>query len=371
MERVDPVKRVARAQAGMLWSEFDAATQAYGLATTGGIVSETGIAGLTLGGGIGWLSRKHGLTIDNLLSVNVVTAEGQVIKASAEENPDLFWALRGGGGNFGIATAFEYRLHPVGPMILGGLIAYPFADDARTRELLRFYRDWAPTLPDEINVAFAFLTAPPEAFIPEHLRGTPLVGIVGGYFGEFEKGQALLQSLRAFRAPAVDLFGPMPYTALHRLLDDGTPPGLRYYWKSDYYDHLGDDWIETIIPHIVQMPPGHTLVGSHQLGGASARIGEEETAFSHRKAAYAINITSAWEDPHESERNIQWVRNLWTSLKPFTTGGVHVNFLDDEDGQARVRAAYGEAKYRRLVALKNKYDPTNLFRLNQNIQPTT
>jgi FAD/FMN-containing dehydrogenase len=243
---VDPERRVARAEAGLLWSEFDAATQAHGLATTGGIVSATGIAGLTLGGGIGWLSRKHGLTIDNLLSVDLVTAGGEVMRASADENADLFWGLRRGGGNFGIATAFEYQLHPVGPTILGGILAYPFGDDAQTRALLRFYRDWAPTLPDEINVAFAFLTAPPEPFIPEHLQGKTLVGIVGGYFGDPEKGQALIQPLRTFCPPAVDLFGPMPYTALQGLLDAGTPAGLHYYWKSDYYDRLGDDWIEAI-----------------------------------------------------------------------------------------------------------------------------
>ncbi len=365
---VYPEKKIASAEPGVLLGEFDAATQAQGLATTGGIVSTTGLAGLTLGGGIGWLSRKHGLAIDNLLSVQVVTAEGDVLTASATENADLFWGLRGGGGNFGIAVKFEYQLHPVGPMVLGGLFLYPFADDARTRELIRFYRDWAATLPDEFNAAIAFLTAPPAPFVPEHLRGTTLFGIAGGYFGLIEEGQALMEPLRNFAPPAIDLFGPMPYTALQSMLDEGSPAGLRYYWKSDYYDTLSDGLIEALIANAQCMPPGPSIIGTHQLGGASARIGEDDTAFSHRKAAYAINVVAGWSDPQESERHIQWVRDSWTAFRPFSTGGVYVNFLGDE-GEARVREAFGAAKYDRLVALKNKYDPTNLFRLNQNIKP--
>ena len=364
---VDVVGGTARAQGGVLWGEFDKATQAHGLATTGGLVSTTGIAGLTLGGGIGWLMRKHGLTIDNLLSVELVTADGEVLRASASENADLFWGVRGGGGNFGIVTSFEYQLHPLGPIIMGGLALYPAA---QARDVLRFYREWTPTLPDALSTMAAFLTAPPLPFIPAPLHGTPVIAIIACHAGSVEEGLELVKPLKSFGPPAVDLLGPMPYVALQGMFDEGAPHGWQYYAKAEYLQGLDDATIETFVAHAAQMESPLSAIHIHQLGGAVARVGDAETAFGKRGAPYLMNIPTAWIDPAESERHTRWARGLWSAMQPHSYGGAYLNFLGDE-GAERVRAAYGAAKYDRLVALKNRYDPTNFFRFNQNIAPTT
>jgi FAD/FMN-containing dehydrogenase len=362
--RVDPQARTARAQPGVTWGEFDRETAAFGLATTGGLVSTTGIAGFTLGGGIGWLMRPYGLTCDNLISADVVTADGRVVTASATENADLFWALRGGGGNFGIVTSFEYRLHPVS-MILGGVLFYPAA---QAREVLRNYRQFVETAPDQLTTMAAFLTAPPAPFIPAHLQGTPMVGIVVCYAGPIEEGEAAVRSLRAFGPPAVDVVGPMPYTVLQTLFDAGAPHGLLYYSRSDFLPALSDGAIDTLMAQAAAMASPLSAIHLHHMGGAMSRVPAGETAFSNRGAPFTLNTIAAWGDPGESASHMQWVRDLSAAIKPHTTGAVYVNFLGDE-GEERVRAAYGASTYDRLAAAKHAYDPTNLFRLNQNIKP--
>ncbi len=366
--RVDPESRTARAQPGLTWGDFDHETQAFGLATTGGLVSTTGIAGFTLGGGIGWLMRKHGLTIDNLISADVVTADGRLLRASADENADLLWGLRGGGGNFGIVTSFEYRLHPVGPVVLGGAIFHPLD---RAGDFLRFYDQWAPTLPDELTTLVVFLTAPPEPFIPQHLQGTQMVAVALCYAGPVEEGQKALRPLREFAPPAVDLVGPIPYTALQGMFDASAPAGMRGFWKTEYLAELSSRAIEALLDHAAKMRSLFPLsvVHIHHLEGAVNRAGSEGTAFGQRSSSYALNIIGLWNDPAQDDAHVAWARKFWSAMQPFSGGGAYVNFLGDE-GEDRVRAAYGAPKYERLVALKNKYDPTNFFRMNQNIKPT-
>ncbi len=362
---VDPVRRTARAQAGLTWGEFDHETQAFGLAVTGGQISTTGIAGLTLGGGQGWLMRTCGLVVDNLLSVDLVTADGRLLIASATENEDLFWGVRGGGGNFGIATSFEYRLHPIGPIMLGGMVLYPAS---QAKELLRFYREYMRGAPDELMVLVGFLTAPPAPFVPAHLHGTPMVAMVVCYAGSIEEGQRVVEAARAFGSPALDLISPMPYTAVQQLFDAAMPFGHQVYLKSDYLAGLSDELINTLVTHTAAMTSPLSTVVLLPCGGAVSRVKEQDTAFGHRDAAYYCAIFSIWTDPLESEQHIQWARDFWTAMQPFSVG-VYVNELGDE-GEDRIRAAYPPTTYKRLVALKNKYDPTNFFRLNQNIKPT-
>jgi FAD/FMN-containing dehydrogenase len=364
--QVDPERRTVRAEAGVTWGELDAATQAHGLATTGGQVSTTGIAGLTLGGGVGWLMRKYGLVVDNLLSVEIVTADGQPRTASATENADLFWGLRGGGGNFGIATAFEYQLHPLGPIVLSGMVLYPAA---QARDVLRFVRDFTANASDELSIVVAFLTAPPAPFVPAHLHGTPMIAVAVCYAGPVEEGEAAVASLRAFGPPAVDIIGPMPYTVVQQLFDAGVPFGLQVYLKSEHLASLSDDVIETLLAHTATVTSPLTNVVLFPLGGAVSRVGEMETAFSHRNVAFDYVIYALWTDPAESDRHIRWTRDFAAAMESFSVG-VYVNEMMNE-GEDRVRAAYNPATYDRLVALKNRYDPTNLFRMNQNIKPTT
>lgn len=362
--RVDPARRTVRAQGGATWHDLDHETAAFGLATTGGLVSSTGIAGLTLGGGIGWLMRAHGLACDNLVSADVVSADGRCLTASADENADLFWALRGGGGNFGIVTSFEYRLHPVST-VLGGLVLYPAA---QAREVLRFYRDFTATAPDELTTLAAFLTAPPAPFIPAHLHGAPMVGVVVCYAGPIDEGNAALRSLRAFGPPAVEMIDAMPYTVLQTLFDHGAPHGLQYYTRSANLRALDDGAIDAVIAHAARVASPLSAIHIHHMQGAVSRVGAGETAYSNRDAAFTLNVIAAWEDPAESPDHMRWVRDLSAAVQPFASGGVYVNFLGDE-GEERVRAAYGTATYERLAAVKNSYDPTNVFRLNQNIKP--
>jgi FAD/FMN-containing dehydrogenase len=354
--RVDPVTRTARAEAGLTWGEYNRETQAFGLASTGGVVSTTGIAGLTLGGGLGWLMGKHGLSCDNLLSAEMVTADGQWLTASAREHSDLFWGLRGGGGNFGVVTSFEYQLHPVGP-VLAGMVLHPMAN---AKDVLRFYREYARSAPDELTAFAAFMTSP---------EGAPVVAIVVGYIGPLAEGERLVAPVRKFGPPVVDLIGPMSYVQLNTMFDAAFPyGGVQRYWKSSFLKHLGDDVLEILVDRAATMPSPMSMVGFFHVHGAASRVHPDETAFGLRDDQWDYDIISQWQDPGEADRHIRWTREFWTAVEPFATGEVYVNHLDAEEG-TRIRAAYGK-NYDRLVALKNKYDPKNLFRLNQNIKPT-
>jgi FAD binding domain/Berberine and berberine like len=356
--RVDPTRRTVRAEPGLTWGEFDQETQAFRLATTGGFVPTTGIAGLTLGGGLGYLMRRFGLACDNLLSVDIVTAEGQLLTASETENEDLFWAVRGGGGNFGIVTSFEYEVHPVGPMVLGGLILHPLA---RAKEIAQFYREFTSTSPDELTTHLAFVTSP---------DGQPVVAFVICYSGPVDEGEEVIRPLREFGSPVADMAGPMPYTAIQALGGDLYPHGRWNYWKSNFLQELSDEAIDTMIEQFSAAPSPFCVAAFEHLGGEVSRVGEDETAFGDRSAPYTLIITSGWVDPAETERNVEWARGFWEAMQPFTRDTVYVNYMDIRDEADRIKAAYGAETYERLVALKNKYDPTNLFRLNKNIQPT-
>jgi FAD/FMN-containing dehydrogenase len=361
--QVDPAGRTVWAQPGLLWGELDHQTQAFGLATTGGIVTHTGIAGLTLGGGIGWLMRKHGLTCDNLLAVDLVTADGQLVRASEREHPELFWGVRGGGGNFGVVTAFQYRLHEVGPAVLAGPILFPAADAA---ELLRFYRDFAENAPDELTTVLNLRHAPPVPFIPEHLHGVPVISVVVCWTGPIEQGERVLEPLRRHGRPLLDLIGTKPYTAHQGTFDATVPHGLHYYWRSEYLRAVDDQAIGTLIEHAWanRSPRSYSII--FQLGGAVRRVADEATAFSGRAAGFAVNV-NAVALPEEYADQAAWARRFGHALRPLSAG-VYMNFLHDE-GQDRIRAAYGPAKYERLAALKKVWDPDNFFRRNQNIQP--
>ena len=363
---VDPRTRTARVQPGICWGDLDRETQLFGLATPGGIVSTTGVAGFILGGGFGWLSRKYGMTVDNLRSVDVVVADGRVLTASAENHSDLFWGLRGGGGNFGVATSFELKLQPVGPTVMAGMVLHPM-DQAR--EVLRFYRDFAATAPDEVGSTALLRIAPPAPFLPTEIHGKPVVGIVASHAGSVEEGERALRPLKQFGAPVVDLIAPKPYVKHQAMLDAAAPSGRHYYWKSEYLPSLSDTVIETAIGYASRLSSPLTAVLIFQLGGAISRIDESSTAVANRGAAFVFNIQSSWLEPTESERHVSWTREFWSAIRPFATGGVYMNFLTSEEGEARIRAAYGP-NYDRLVELKNRYDPTNLLRVNQNIKPT-
>ncbi|MBA2782297.1 MAG: FAD-binding oxidoreductase [Rubrobacteraceae bacterium] len=352
--RVDPVRRTAEAQGGLTLGEFDHETQAFGLATTLGVVSVTGIAGLTLGGGLGWLNGLHGLACDNLISAEVVTADGRLLRATEEENEDLFWGIRGGGGNFGVVTSFGYRLHPVSTVLAGGL-SYPLA---KAHEVLRFYHEFASGCPDELSTT-ASLGVTPDG----------VIGVSVCYCGPLEEGERVLRPLREFGSPLADNIEPMAYTTLQNSPDAGFPPGRRHYWKSSYLKELGEEAIEIMAEYVSEMPSPATGVGLQQMHGVASRVDPTATAFPHRDEHYDFLILSQWADPAESERNVEWTRSLFEAMEPFFGEGVYVNNLGDE-GEDRVRAAYG-ANYERLLDLKGKYDPTNLFRLNQNIPPPT
>jgi len=369
---VDAHRRRVRVQPGVSCGDLDHETQLYGLAMPCGIVSMTGLAGLTLGGGFGWLTRKHGLTVDNLLSAEVVTAEGLVVRAADDENPDLFWGIRGGGGNFGVVTSFEYQLYPLGPEVLAGVLLYPLE---RADEVLRFYRAFAAGAPDELGSVVVFRLAPVAPFLAPAVHGQPVLALIVCYAGDIEEGQRVLQPLRSFGDPLADLVRPQPYVAHQAILDEGQLPGRNYYWKSEYLSEMSNEAIETAISYSAGIISPYTRVLVFHLGGAAARVDEMATAAGNRNANYVLNIATAWENAAatsgvaENERYIQWTRDFWNDMQPFSTGGGYVNFLSADEGQDRVRAAYGAEKYARLAALKNRYDPANLFRLNQNIVP--
>lgn len=355
--RVDPVRRIARAQGGVTWGEFDHETQAFGLATTGGIASTTGIAGLTLGGGIGYLNRKYGLACDNLLSADVVTADGRLLTASPTENADLFWALRGGGGNFGVVTSFEYQVHAVGPTVLAGFVLWPL-DQAK--EVLRFYREFSVAAPDEARLDAILGTSPLG----------PSLAIISCWCGSMEEGERVLRPLRAFGPPALDTIAPVPYKTIQTLLESlGYVPGQMHYWKSNFFKDLTDEAIDTIVDAVHPTPARLCAVAIEQVGGAISRVGPAETAFAHRQAEHSFLAVGVAEERAEAEACVAWARKVWSTAQPFLDEGVYVNYMVEDEGEARVRSAYG-ASYERLVAIKTKYDPTNLFRSNQNIKPT-
>jgi FAD/FMN-containing dehydrogenase len=361
---VDPAMRTVRAQAGVTWGELDAATQEHGLAVTGGRVPTTGIAGLTLGSGSGWIERKCGFTCDNLVEADVVTADGRFLRANDTENPDLFWALKGGGGNFGVVTQFTFRLHEVGPMLYGGMLVFP---PFMATAVSRAYRDFMADAPDEVGGALAFITAPPEDFVPEEARGKPAVAIIASYVGDPAEGERLLKPLRDL-GPAVDLLGPIPYAGLQRLIEPGNQPGNRHYWKADLLDDLPDEAIDTVSEMAMGMVSPFTVLLFQPLGGAVARVPAEATALGRRDAAWAWHGISQWSDAADDERNIEWTRTLAAALAPYSTGGVYITYSSDT-GDARVQDAYRD-HYDRLVAIKDRYDPANMFHLGQNIRPT-
>ena len=366
--RVDPAGRRAWVQGGALWGDVDRETQAHGLATTGGIVSHTGVAGLTLGGGIGHLMRKHGLTVDNLLAADVVTADGRLLRASEDQHPDLFWALRGGGGNFGVATSFEFRLHPVGPTVLAGPI---FWEASETAEVLRFYRDFVRDAPDGLGTVIRFGTVPPLPFIPEDLHWRPVLMVGACYAGTIGKGEQVLGPLRGFRKPLLDLIGPVPYVGFQSALDSTVLHGWNYYWKSTQLPELRDDLIDVIADHAFSCSSPRSYVALFHLQGAVRRVAEGGTAFGNRQASHAMTIDAVWQ-PGEafSDQDTAWTRGFFAALGRFREG-VYVNFLGGDEDPGRVREAYGDAVYERLVDVKTTYDPDNIFHHNQNILPRT
>jgi len=356
---VDVQARRARAGGGATWGDFDAETQVYGLATTGGLISDTGVAGLTLGGGIGWLTPSYGLACDNLLSVDVVTAEGRVVTASDADRRDLFWGLKGGGGNFGIATSFEFQVYPVGPVLFGGMTLYTL-DDAH--EVLQYFRDFMTNAPNQLGALAAFTTTP---------DGLPVLALIAVYNGDLSDGEATLEALRAFRKPLLDTFAPTSYRRIQTLFDAGAPPGLRYYWKSSFLDCLPDDAFTAVIEQAKNRPSAKSKIFLEFLGGAFARIPMESAVFDHRRSPYNLLVIGSWQDQEDDAINRNWARDTWRAMDSYASEGVYVNYLGTEadEGSNRLQAAYGPGKFEKLLALKQKYDPTNLFRMNQNIRP--
>ncbi len=363
---VDPQAKVARAQAGALWGDFDRETQAHGLAVPGGQVSHTGIAGLTLGGGIGWLSRQHGLTIDSLLSVELVTADGRLITASESEHPDLFWGLRGGSGNFGVVVSFEYRLHEVGPLVLGGPLLYGL-DEASA--VLRNAREFFIDAPDEVSLWLVLTHVPPAPPYPEERWGTPALVVVP-FCTDLDRGPTLLAPLTTFGSPFANLHGPIPYAALQAVLDDVDPPGHRYWDRGDYLVDLSDGVIEALVAGGAATSSPLTEILIFPMGGATARVPVDATAFGDRTAPWAVWVASQWTDPNEDDLHRDWTRRFSATLAPWTTGAVYANAIGSEVTEARKLAAYGgPSKYERLRELKRTWDPENLFHLNANIAP--
>ena len=361
--RVDPCRQTVRVEAGVRLGDLDRETQAFGLVVPSGIVTETGVAGLTLGGGLGWLSRAWGMTCDNLLCADIVTADGKLVHAGDDENPDLFWAIRGGGGNFGIATSFEFCCYEFGPTALAGIVLYPIE---RASELLRFYRDYTASVPDEVT-AFALLRRAPRApFVPEEFHGVPVCGIGACYAGPPEKGEELIGPIKELGKPIADALVPKPFLVHQSTFDAGQPAGACYYWKSHYFDELSDGMLDAMTRQGMAITSPMSILTLVHLGGAVARIGEQDTAYPNRRSPYVVNVNGSWKNPTDNDTNIAWTRETWDLLAPFATGARYVNFEAD-DG---VEAIYGPEKYKRLVEIKNKYDPENFFRFNQNIKPT-
>jgi FAD/FMN-containing dehydrogenase len=362
---VDPVARTARVGGGATWGTIDAATQEHALAVTGGRVPGTGVAGLALGSGSGWLERKLGLTCDNLLSCEVVLASGEVVTASEDERADLFFGLRGGGGNFGIVTEFEFQLHPMGPLLYGGLLMHPAE---RGVEVLRFFRDFIADAPDEVNGAVAFISAPPEEFVPEPVRGKPVVAMILCYAGDPAEGEEVMRPLVEFGPPAMAMVAPIPYAeGIQKLIEAGSPPGMQNYWQSDFMV-MPDEACAVFARFGNARPSPLSSAICIPGGGAIARVDDNAMAFGQRSAPFNIHLLHMWADPAEDEAQIAWIKEFGAAMKPFAFGGAYLNFIGDE-GAARVREAFGEEKFARLQGIKAVYDPGNLFRLNQNIPP--
>ena len=355
---VDPKARTARAQGGATWGEYNRETQVHGLASTGGVISTTGIGGLTLGGGLGWLLGKHGLSIDNLRSAQVVTADGKVLTASPDENTDLFWGIRGGGGNFGVATSLEFAVHPVGPIVTGGLVAHSFA---RAREVLAYFRDTAGSLPDEMTLFGGLIHAPDGS-------NNKLAGILACHCGALPAGEAAVKPIKAFGPPVMDALGPIPYTAMNQMLDAGYPKGALNYWKSSFLSSLSDAAIDTLIDCYARVPSPMAGIIIEHAHGAMNRVGVGDTAFPHRSDGFNLLFLTQWMNPADTDRCIAWTRESYAAMKPFVGGGRYVNYLDDDESGDPVAEAYGP-NYSRLKQLKTKYDPTNFFHMNQNIRP--
>jgi FAD/FMN-containing dehydrogenase len=354
---VDPRTRTVRVQGGVTLGELDRETQVHGLAVPAGAISTTGVAGLTLGGGIGWLMGKYGLTVDNLISAEVVTADGRLLTASESENSDLFWALRGGGGNFGVVTSFEFRAHPVGPMVTGGLVAHPAP---RAREVMGFYRDFIASVPDELT-AYCGVTGAPD--------GSGLIcAILALHCGSLEEGEKAVRPIKEFGPPVMDMMGPIPFTAHQSMLDESSPPGHQIYWKSEFLRELSDEVLDIVAEHALRMPSQMSLVLLEHMHGAYGRPAADSTAFGQRDAKINLVVIADWTDPAESDANIAWARGLIAAVQPYRTGGVYLNYLGTDEADDRVRAAHG-GNYARLVEIKRKYDPANLFCYNQNIKP--
>lgn len=369
--RVDPEARTARAGGGATIGDLDQATQPYGLATPMGVVTATGIAGLTLGGGYGWLRNKYGLSCDNLISAQVVTAAGRVITASEEAYSDLFWAIRGGGGNFGIVTEFEYRLHPVGPEVAFTFVFHDGEGD-HMKKAIQFYRDYSTTAPDEVSTLMASGIIPPHPEVfPEKIHGRPFVLLGAMYAGPAEEGQRVLQPLRDFGQPLIDFSDIMPYLEAQKVFDEDYPNGMRYYWKSLNLTRLDDEVIERFVKHARKQPSVFSTVDLWHVGGAVSRVSPEESAFNGRQAAFLLSPEANWENPEDDEANITWLRELIEDMQEFSDGSRYLNFPGfQEEGNEMMQKAFGP-QYKRLVALKNKYDPTNLFSMNQNVKPTS
>lgn len=365
--RVDPSGRTAHAQGGATWGDLDRETQAFGLATPGGVVTTTGIAGLTLGGGLGWLRGKYGLSCDNLKSVDIVTAGGKFLTVSENENADLFWAIRGGGGNFGVVTSFEFKLHPVGPIVMLAATMYPVED---AEQVLSGWRDYMKSSPDELSSVAIFWSVPSYPNFPAEIHGKRVFITAALYCGPADAGEQVVKPLRELASPVLDMSGQMPYTVVQGMFDPFFPKQEQlYYFKSLNLDKLDDEIINAIIAAVSDPPSSKTLVDIWHYGGAMSRIGVTDTAFAGRDKPFLLNVVSVWDDPDHSERNITWSRELLASMRPFTSGGLYVNFSGfGEEGANLVRETYGP-NYERLVKIKNSYDPENLFRMNQNIKP--
>jgi FAD/FMN-containing dehydrogenase len=362
--RVNPVARTVRVEGGCTWGDVDHATHAFGLAMPSGIISTTGVGGLTLGGGLGHLTRTCGLSIDNLLAVDLILADGRLVTASEEEHANLFWGVRGGGGNFGVVTSFLFRLHPIST-IYGGPMLWPLS---QTTEVMQWYREFITQAPEDINGFFAFLTVPPGPPFPEHLHNQTMCGIVWCYTGRPEQAEATFKPIRSFRPPALDLVGPLPYPALQSMFDPLYPAGLQWYWRADFVNELSDAAIALHAQYGSAIPTLHSTMHLYPINGAAHRVGKHDTAWSYRDATWAQVIVGVDPNPAHNEKIIGWTKAYWEALHPYSAGGAYVNFMMDE-GAERVKATYRD-NYERLLKLKNMYDPTNLFRVNQNIKPT-
>ncbi len=361
--RVDPAARTVRAEGGCTWADFNHATNAFGLATTGGIVSTTGISGLTLGGGIGYLTRGLGLALDNLISADVVTADGQFLVASEKENEDLFWGLRGGGGNFGVVTSLEYRLHPIKD-IMAGIFVFP---QDRAREMFQFYREYVKTAPEEMGLYPAYLVAPPLPFLPEEEHGKTFCAIVACWAGPLDKGEEAMAPIQAVGPRIGEMVAPMPYPAINTLFDELLPAGLQQYWKGSFASELTDGAIEAHLEFGPEIPTMNCAMHIYPINGACHRVSADATAFAYRDATFATVIAGAWPDAGDNEKNVKWVRDYYKALEPHSDAGGYINFMDADD-QGRIKDNY-KGNYERLVSIKKKYDPGNLFHLNQNIKP--